>query len=65
VRESSIEDLITAIGVLEEHQMVPTYETLKCVIQQQTCQIVEPLVLPCEVRVDELDLSVYDNLMGA
>lgn len=65
VRESSIEGLIAAIEVLEEHQMVPTYETLQCVIQQHPCQMVEPLVLPCEVRVDEPNLSVYDNLLGA
>jgi len=64
VRESSIEGLIAAIEVLEEHQMVPTYETLQCVIQQHPCQMVDPLVLPCEVRVDEPNLSVYDNLLG-
>ncbi|MFA5214009.1 MAG: IS21 family transposase [Methanoregula sp.] len=64
VRESSVEGLISAIRVLEEHQMVPTYDTLKCVIGQQPFQMVEPLVLSCEVMVGEPNLSVYDNLMG-
>jgi hypothetical protein len=50
--------------MLEEHQMVPTYETLKCVIMQQPYQMVEPLSLLCEVIVGEPNLSVYDNLMG-
>jgi hypothetical protein len=50
--------------VLEEHQMVPTYDTLKCIIRQQPFQMVEPLVLSCEVMVGEPNLSVYDNLMG-
>lgn len=64
IRESSVEGLIFAIQMLEEHQMVPTYETLKCVIMQQPYQMVEPLSLPCEVIVTEPNLSVYDNLMG-
>jgi hypothetical protein len=63
-RESSVEGLIYAINMLEEHQMVPTYETLKCVIRQQPFQMVEPLTLPCEVVVGEPNLSVYDTLMG-
>jgi transposase len=63
-RESSVEGLISAIQVLEEHQMVPTYDTLKCIIRQQPFQMVEPLVLSCEVMVGEPNLSVYDNLMG-
>lgn len=50
--------------MLEEHQMVPTYETLKCVIRQQPCQMVEPLSFPCDIMVGEPNLSVYDNLMG-
>lgn len=64
VRESSVEGLIYAIQMLEEHEMVPTYETLKCVIRQQPFQMVEPLSLPCDVMVGEPNLSVYDNLMG-
>jgi len=63
IRESSVEGLIFAIQVLEEHQMVPTYETLKCVIMQQPYQMVEPLSLLCDVMVGEQNLSVYDNLM--
>jgi hypothetical protein len=64
IRESSVEGLIFAIQVLEEHQMFPTYETLKCVIMQQPYQMVEPLSLPCdEIIVDEPDLLIYDNLM--
>ena len=63
-RESSVEGLIYAINMLEEHQMVPTYETLKCVIRQQPFQMVEPLALSCDVMVGEPDFSVYDNLMG-
>jgi len=64
IRESSMDGLIYAIQMLEEHQMVPTYETLKCVIMQQPYQMVEPLSLLCEVIVGEPNLSVYDNLMG-
>ncbi|MFA5213043.1 MAG: hypothetical protein WC406_06905, partial [Methanoregula sp.] len=64
IRESSMDGLIYAIQMLEEHQMVPTYETLKCVIMQQPYQMIEPLSLPCEVIVAEPNLSVYDNLMG-
>jgi len=64
IRESSMDGLIYAIQMLEEHQMVPTYETLKCVIMQQPYQMVGPLSLPCDVLVAEPNLSVYDNLMG-
>lgn len=64
IRESSMEGLIYAIQTLEEHQMVPTFDTLKCVIRQQPYQMVEPLSLSCEVLVTEPNLSVYDNLMG-
>lgn len=64
IRESSVEGLLFAIQMLEEHQMVPTYETLKCVIRQQPFQMVEPLALPCDVVVGEPNLSAYDMLMG-
>ena len=64
IRESSMEGLIYAIQTLEDHQMVPTYDTLKCVIRQQPFQMVEPLSIPCEVMVDEPNLAIYDTLMG-
>lgn len=64
IRESSVEGLVYAIQMLDEHQMVPTYETLKCIIRQQPCQMVELLSLSCEVLVGEPNLSVYDTLMG-
>jgi hypothetical protein len=51
--------------MLDEHQMTPTYETLKCILLQQPCQMVEPLSLPCEVLVGEPNLSVYDTLRGS
>jgi len=51
--------------MLKEHQMVPTYDTLKCVIRHQPVQMVEPLSLSCDVMIGEPNLSVYDNLMGA
>jgi len=63
IRESSVEGLLFAIQMLEEHQMVPTYETLKCVIRQQPFQMVEPLSLPCDVLVGDPNLSIYDTLM--
>jgi hypothetical protein len=65
IRESSVEGLVFAIQMLKEHQMVPTYDTLKCVIRHQPVQMVEPLSLSCDVMIGEPNLSVYDNLMGA
>lgn len=65
IRESSVEGLVFAIQILEEHQMVPSYDILKCVLRQQPVQMVEPLSLSCDIIVGEPNLSVYDNLMGA
>jgi transposase len=64
IRQSSIEGLIYAIQTLEDHQMVPTYDTLRCVLTQQPFQMVEPFSFSYDIRVDEPNLTVYDNFMG-
>lgn len=64
IQESSMEDLLSAIRKLEEHQLVPTYDTLKCVIAHKDFQTPESSSYPEEVRINEPNLSVFDGLIG-
>lgn len=63
IKETSAECLVFAIQKLEEHQMMPTYETLRCIIYCQPYQMVKPFSLSSDVVVDEPNLSVYDQMM--
>jgi hypothetical protein len=65
IKEASVEGLVYAIQMLEEHQMTPTYETLRCIIHYQPCQVVEPFSPSSEVVIEEPNLSVYDQMMRA
>lgn len=64
-KEASEEDLISAIHLLEEHGMVPTYETLRCVIMHQEGQVPEMALPPDLIKMDDPNLSLYDHhLLG-
>lgn len=64
IKEYSMDDLLSAIRKLEEHQLVPTYDTLKCMIAQKTCRYEDHAPSSCAITVKEPDLTVFDGLMG-
>lgn len=63
--EASEEELVAAIRLLEDYGMVPTYETLRCVIMHQAVPVPETLLPPDRISMEEPNFShYYDNLRG-
>ena len=62
-RETSEKELVAAIRLLEDHGMVPTYETLRCVIMHQAIQLPDtPLPLD-RIIMEEPNFSHYDDYL--
>ena len=63
-REVSEEEIVAAIRLLEEHGMVPTYDTLRCVLTHQTIQLSETSLPLDGIIIAEPDFSHYDDYLG-
>lgn len=63
IRESSEQAISYAIEVLLEREIVPSYDTLRLIIQQQS-QMVQPFHVSDQFNVNEPDLCAYDLLIG-
>lgn len=62
-RETSEEELVAAIRLLEDHGMVPTYETLRCIIMHQAVQLPETSFPPDRISMEEPNFSHYDGYL--
>ena len=63
IRDSSEPAISYAIDILLEREIVPTYDTLRLIIQQQG-QMLEPFNISDDFRVTDPDLGAYDQLIG-
>jgi transposase len=63
IRESSEQAISFAIDALLEREIVPSYDTLRVIIQQQY-QMVQPFDISDQFSVNEPDLCSYDQLIG-
>ena len=62
-REASEEEIVAAILLLEEHGMVPTYDTLRCVLSHQAIQLPETALPEDCIVIIEPDFSCYDDYL--
>ena len=62
-RETSEEELVAAIRLLEDHGMVPTYETLRCIIMHQAVQLPETSFPSNRISMEESNFSHYDGYL--
>jgi hypothetical protein len=63
IRESSEQAISYAIDTLIEREIIPTFDTLRLIIQQQD-QMVQPFDVTDQFSVNEPDLCSYDLLIG-
>lgn len=63
IREYSEEAISYSIDALIEREIVPSYDTL-WVITQQQCQMVQQFNVSDQFSVHEPDLGAYDHLIG-
>jgi len=63
VDKTSEEELVAAIRLLEDHGMVPTYETLRCIIMHQAVQLPETSFPPDRISMEEPNFSHYDSYL--
>lgn len=63
IRESSEDAISYAIDALLEREIVPSYDTIRVIIQQQG-QMVQPFNVCDQFSVNEPDLRAYDHLIG-
>ena len=64
IHETSLEGLLYAIDHLEENGISPEYEVIRMIVHQQPVPMIEPLIIEDLIRVNDPDLSVYDDLIG-
>ncbi len=65
LKEYPAKSLVRAIDLLEAHEMIPTHDTVRCILTQQPFQIVEPISYPgMDITVEQPDLTVFDRTIG-
>jgi len=65
LKEYSAGSVVKAIKLLETHGMIPTHDTIRCILTQQPFQAVEPIrIVGFDIKVDQPDLTAFNRLMG-
>ncbi len=65
LKEYQVESLVRAIDLLEAHEMIPTHDTVRCILTQQPFQLTGPAACPgMDITVEQPDLTVFDRTIG-
>jgi transposase len=64
IKETSLGGLLYAIDYLNDNGIAPEYDIIRMIVHQKSFQLIEPFIFEDQIRVNEPDLSVYDDLIG-
>jgi len=65
LKEYPAESIGHAIELLEAHEMIPTHDTVRCILTQQPFQLEGPATFPgMDITVEQPDLTVFNRLIG-